>query len=461
MPDFLNLKGEVFTIVSNYNINQKAPVGTFDEFIVKVMPDAEKDSAYWINHQTIKNTNEEVKAYSKIKQTSAEKENSISFSPAGVKIGKHFSSNILDYYNFNRAEGHSLRFNLNYTNDFDRYKAYGFYGYGFSDKKLKYELSSSVYLLKDRSLSISGGIFDRLKTLSAMPNMFDDAYNVFESFFEKNDRYDYYYSSGGNFSISKKIIPQFTLGINYFEAIRKSAEYKSNFSILKKDENYRVNPPINDDFNRTLGVTVKIDPNKQRGIDWGDGEITRFSVTDFPVLDFSYSNSSKKLLSTFDFRRYSLRLSGSNYINRFTRVTYQLGGILLNGSVPYQNLAYFPNFQDGTSTMIFAVAKYQKFLGDRLFYLNLENNFGKLLWGNIKFLKDMDLVGVFNIGRIQISDETRLLSSFNDYNATDGFYIEAGFKIISIMNFVNLNFTWRLTNKVPGDNFDFYLSFIL
>jgi hypothetical protein len=65
----VKFKGEVFTIISNYNINEKAPEATFDEFIVKVVPDAEKDSIYWSNHQRIKNTGEEIKAYSDIRKT--------------------------------------------------------------------------------------------------------------------------------------------------------------------------------------------------------------------------------------------------------------------------------------------------------------------------------------------------------------------------------------------------------
>lgn len=451
-------KGEVFTIVSNYNINQSAPSGTFDEFIVKVMPDAEKDSLYWKNNQRIKNTDEELTAYSKIKKTSEEKSSSISISPFGLRIGKYISSNSIDYYNFNRVEGSSLRFNLNYSKDFGRYNAYGFYGYGFSDKKLKYELSGSMSLLKDRSLQLKAGIFNRLRTLSSLPTAFDDAYNIYESFINKNDRYDYFYSSGLNFSISKKIIPQFSLGINYFEALRKSAKNNSNFSILKKSGDYRINPRINDDFNRTIGTFIRIDPNEYKAIDWGDGDISRFGITSFPVIDFSYTNSSKKLLSTFDFRTYSARLSGRNYVNRFIRVTYQLGGFLLNGEVPYQNLAYLRTFEDGSNPMIFEAAKYQQFLGDKFYYFNFENDFGKLFWGNIPFLKELDLIAVFNIGRTEISDKNRMLSSFNTYESTDGYYTEAGFRIRNILSLINLNFTWRLTNRRPGENFNFYFS---
>lgn len=454
---FFKFKGEVFTIVSNYNLNEKAPAGTFDEVIVKVLPDAEKDSSYWHNHQLIKNTYEETNAYSKIKKTSDEKTSGVRITPFGLSIGKYFNSNFLDYYSFNSVEGSSLRFNLNYTKEFNRINANGFYGYGFSDKKAKYELSGSVFLLNDRSLNITGGIFNRLRTLSSLPNSLDRLYNVYSSFFEKYDRYDYLYSSGWNLSVSKKIIPQFTLGVSYYQAKQTSAKNNSNFSFLKKDENYRINPQINDDFNRTVGTFIRIDPNKYRAIDWGDGEISRFTITDFPTLDFSFSSTSKKLSSTYEFRRFATRLSGRNYINRYLRVKYNLGGVLLSGEVPYQNLAYFRTREDGTNPMLMGAAGYQEFLGDRLYYFNFENDFGKLLWGNIPVLKDWDLVALFNIGRIEISDNNRMLSLFNNYKATDGYYVEAGFRIQNIFNIFDLNFSWRLTNRNPGKNFDFYI----
>ncbi len=454
----VKFKGEVFTVVSNYNINEKAPQGTFDEFIVKVVPDAEKDSIYWSNHQRIKNTGEEIKAYTDIRKTTDEKQKGFALSPLGIKIGKYFYSNFLDYYNFNRVEGNSLRLNLNFTKDFDRYSINGFYGYGFADKKPKYEIRGSVNLLNDRSLHFSGGIFNRLKTLSADPTVFDNVYNIYESFVNKNDRYDYYYASGWKFKVSKKIIPQITLGLTYYQAKETSAGNNSNFSIFNKSENYRINPPVNDGFNRTVGAFIRLDPNVYKAVDWGDGEISRFGVSSFPILDFSYSNTSKNLSSTYDFRRFALRLSGNHYINRFLRVTYQLGGIFLNGDVPYQNLEYLRTREDGSNPMMFEAAGYQAYLGDRLYYFNFENDFGKLLWGNIIFLKDLNLAGIFNIGRIEITDKNRLISNFNNYSATDGYYAEAGFRIKNILSFINLNFTWRLTNKVPGRNFDFYIS---
>ncbi|MBK7444704.1 MAG: hypothetical protein IPJ45_01535 [Ignavibacteria bacterium] len=50
----VKFEAEVFTIVSDYKLNKKAPAGIFDDYIVKVMPDAKKDSSYWKDKQLVK-----------------------------------------------------------------------------------------------------------------------------------------------------------------------------------------------------------------------------------------------------------------------------------------------------------------------------------------------------------------------------------------------------------------------
>jgi hypothetical protein len=34
---------EVFSVISEYRINKKAPAGIFDEFVIKVLPDARQE----------------------------------------------------------------------------------------------------------------------------------------------------------------------------------------------------------------------------------------------------------------------------------------------------------------------------------------------------------------------------------------------------------------------------------
>ena len=75
----IRFKGDVYTIINSYNINEKAPAGVFDDYIVKVLPDAEKDSVYWSAHLQIKNSEEEQRTYKKIEDETKKKKKSVNF----------------------------------------------------------------------------------------------------------------------------------------------------------------------------------------------------------------------------------------------------------------------------------------------------------------------------------------------------------------------------------------------
>jgi len=78
-----------------------------------------------------------------------------------------------------------------------------------------------------------------------------------------------------------------------------------------------------------IGVELRIDPNKFRAIDWGDGDISRFRDTEFPLMDLGFKYSGKKFNSTYEYRKFSGSLYGQNYINSFFYVRYRIGGELL------------------------------------------------------------------------------------------------------------------------------------
>ena len=458
----IKFDAEAYTIVSSYELNKKAPPGIFDEYIVKVLPGAEKDSSYWGKNQLIKNSSEEKKAYEEIAKDEKEKEHKITLGLTTINFGKHLSSSPLSYYHFNRVEGNHLEFNLDYRSDLRRDVADGYFGYGFSDKKMKYNLSYTRRFLKDRSLRVSGSIFRELRTLSY--NLFGlaELYNSFKGLLDKKDNYDYFYSSGYNIGVTSSYIPQFRVGIEYDQQKQTTAYKNTNFSIRKSDVEFSQNPPINDAFIRRIGLNFRINPNKYKYIDWGDGNESRFRVTDFPTLDISYQYSGKDFLnSTYDFRKYSAILYGENYVSTFLDLTYNAGFEYYNGSVPYQELAFFNSNTGGINLFLsFKTMQYQEYLGDKLFFLNLENNFGKLLWGNIPFIKKFDLIGFYNVGRVTITDENYDLAAFKDFSETNGIFQEAGFGINGILDIFRVDFAWRLNNYRSGDNFNIVFSIV-
>ncbi len=450
----VKFEADVFTIVSDYKLNKKAPAGVFDDYIVKVMPDAKKDSSYWKDKQLVKNTSEEKNAYRIIESETRKNENSIHIGLTSVNYGKKFTSNPLNYYRFNRVEGSSLNFDLNYRSKFGKVILNSEIGYGFSDKKLKYDLNYRQRFLNDGRLTINAGLFRKLQPLS-YPDLLgiSELYNTVKALFDKQDNLDYYYASGYNLGIKYRLLPQIRMGADFTQEKQTTAYKNTNFSFRKKDVEFNPNPSINDAFQRVIGFNLRLDPNKYSAIDWGDGDVSRFRNTSYPTLDLDFKYSGKDLNSAYEYRKFSAELSGQNYINTFLNLRYKLGGELATGQVPFQSLCFF-NTNSGTIDVSggFKALKYQEFLGDRIFYLNFENNFGKILWGGIPFISKWNLIGFFNAGRNEITQSNYDLASYKGFSISEGIYMETGFSVSRILDIFRVDLAWRLNNKGSDGN---------
>lgn len=444
---FVKFAGSVNSIVSNYTLNDKIPAGIFNETVVQVMPDANKDSMYFAKKQLIQSTEEENKAFRDIEVDQKKKDNAVSFQITQLKFGKYITSQPLQYYYFNRVEGSALNFNLNYRSDFNRIGLDANYTYGLGDKKQKYELRYTQRFLKDRTLNIYGSVFQKLKAANVEYGGLGRFYNTLTSWFDKNDAVDYYYSTGYELGFNYLPIPQIRIGANFLQSKETSAEKNTDWSILRPEHSYRVNPPINDAFQRVIGVNLRLDPNKYKFIDFGDGNVSRFSDTRYPNLDLGFYYSPKEIGSTFEYRKFTASISGRQYINSLFNIRYKIGGEIATGDVPYQSLLFFPTDPGLTSSAItFKGLKHQEFLGDKLYYVNFENNFGKFIFGNVPFLKNFDFIGFVNAGRMEISDANYNLSAWKGFSGTDGTYVEIGGGVGRILDIFRVNLAMRLTN---------------
>jgi hypothetical protein len=453
--------GEGFTIVSHYNLNKKAPSGTFDEYVIKVKPDAKKDSSYWKQNQMVKSSKEEDVAYRQIDKKTKERKGKFRFGLGAINFGQYINSNPLNYYHYNRVEGNHLQFNLELNSFTRRTNLNGYIGYGFSDKKTKYELNYTGRFLKDRSLRISAGIFRRLQPLGYnVPGVFR-SFNTITSLLDKRDFYDYYYASGWDFRISKLLIPQIGLALRYAQEKQSTAIKNTDYSFRKNTQPFRENPLINDAFQRTVGIGITLDPNIYKFIDYGDGEESRFTETEFPVVTLGFDYSAPKLGSTYEFRKYTVELNGENYFNRLLNLTYKLGTVIYSGNVPYQSLANFnATNAPWDRTLSFKAMGYREYLGDRIYYLNIEDNFRNILWSKIKFMRKWELLGFINFAKSEISAGNMERSAYKDFLTTDGFYAEAGFGIANIFDILRFDFAWRLNNRISGRNFNFSFSLL-
>jgi hypothetical protein len=451
-------RGDVFTIVSGYRLNEKAPNNIWDEVIIKVDKDAKKDSSYWQKNQLIKNTKEEKTAYKVIEKSVSERPG-IKLNGLSLGIGKNISVDFLETYKFNSVAGSQVGIGIDYKKDFGRISSSFYSGYGFSDKKAKYKFDFSTQFLNDRSLRLNFSVGSYLFSPFMKRGLYDDLLNTYYTLATKKERHAYYYYNGWSMNLFKTVIPQIGLGLGYYQGKRNSATVNTNYSFSQKTNLYETQPKINDDFRRSLSFTLRLDPNKYRAIDWGDGDYSRFRITEFPYLVFKYENASKDYLqSTFDNRKYTVEIFGQNNFTARIKPTYRMGMKFMNGTIPYQDLLYFDVFKTSNSGMTFSAMDYNEFGGNQLFYLNAENNFGKFFPRNIPILKSIDFIGFFNAGRTIMSDDVKKMQLNDFLKGTDGTMLEVGFALANVLDVVRLNFGWRLNNYKPGSNFIFYLS---
>jgi hypothetical protein len=115
---------ELNSIMYDYKVNTKIEDDFFDYAIITVTPEADgRTLSYWNTVQTIPNTQEETDAYKRIDSVEAIPKtfwDRFSFLATQIELNDSLSiSGPLDIYSFNRVEGHSLNFGLEYRKLFD------------------------------------------------------------------------------------------------------------------------------------------------------------------------------------------------------------------------------------------------------------------------------------------------------------------------------------------------------
>ena len=359
-----------------------------------------------------------------------------------INIAVNTKLNLLESFKFSSVSGIQPGARINYSYDADKYSASTYLGYGFSDKRVKFLFDFGTRLFKDRNLQFQLSAYTHLNSPFMKRKWDHDLNNLLYAFGLKRERYYYYYRAGFSINVSKYITPELKVGLGYENSENKNAYVNSDFSVFNRGEIFKENPLINEGSKRAFSFNLQIQKNG------------------YPALTFNIENSTKKLLgSSDDYVKYKVALSGQNKILSYSDLKYQIGYQKANGNLPFQELLYLYIFA-GESQLQFSVPTYGEFYGDEVFYLNLENNFGRIFPQNIPVIKDINFSGIFNIGRTTLS--AGLLNKYKSYDLseTEGYFMEAGFMFSKILNFAKIYFAWRLNNFTPGDNFIMYFNFL-
>ncbi|MEE9431547.1 MAG: DUF5686 family protein [Melioribacteraceae bacterium] len=454
---------EVHTIMHNYEINTSMDDDLFDNAIISVLPEADKkDKGYWNSIQAIPNTQEEVKAYSRIDsiaEVSKTLGQNFSLLAPKFKLTDNLSvGGLLSLYSFNKVEGHTINLKLNY-NDVDnkRFDVQTKFSYGFADEKFKQELTTSYLLGEYRTTKISVNAFNKITDLFSESNDYNHFTSTFLSLISKYDFRDYYYTKGFEFNVSTDILPIVNVGIGFVNRTDNSAINNSDFSIFSRSKTYSDNQQIYEAKTNALTASIKLDFRKYIEVGFFRRRINSTNSNIF--LEAEGMFSSKNLFkSENNFFLFKFSSHGRFSIFNSASLNFYLTKILSTGSVPFQMLYALPgNISAAGKSNSFRTLRIGEVFGDDITALYLQHNFSDELFRilSIPYLSEsrLQLTTHFNVAWSEVTNKSKEILPTNFKSFAKPFY-ELGFGMGHILIPLTFEFTWKL-------NYRGYNNFVL
>ncbi len=446
---------ELNTLFSDYEINKNIDDSFFGMAVVKVLPDADKkDSTYWKNIQSLPNTYDELSAYKRIDSLEAIPItfwDRFSFLSSTIELDDNFTvTGPVGLYDFNKVEGHTLKFNLSGRDLFDK-RLYGGIDlrYGFDDKKFKSRFSTSLALGEYRTDNLSFAIYNDINTLFAGQDRYSDFTSTIVNLLFKEDFREYFYRKGFNIGYNAEVLSVFRLGAGFYNMTDNSAVNKSDFSIFKSERQYNPNMPVFE--TRINAVNLSLGFDYRNYIEDGYRRM-RLSNSDFNLYfnANAFISDKETLGSGEDFKKFDANISGNIRLYKTINALYSLRGIYSDGAVPFQFMYNLPgNISSVSKDYSFRTLRTHEAFGDRGAALHVLINFGdeffRLL--NVPLLKEWNLLFSthLNAGWIDLFDGSKVPASITGSTFTKPL-IEAGFGIGHMLFPMRLEFTWRVTH---------------
>ena len=437
---FPRIAVEQSSVLYDYLINRQLPDSIFKKRRVTELPAAQKfDSLFWAQHDVLPLTHEEQHAYKTLDSTQTLDKQ---FKPSGPLTA--LSSPVFDFLNyidlrFDRVEGPF--FGLTYSRDSvisNRLEFSGAVGFGFSDRKSKFRLGSSVFLDSSHAVKIGA---EGYRGFDNIPDegYFPAAAITMAALLNKQDYRDYYYATGWRGFLEAKPTRRLSMRLEYRNEDQFDALKQTDFSIFERSKPFRPNPPIREGTMRSLGFDAR----------YGDESVPFGLVAqNFVELELEHSNPGV-LSSAFDFTRMTIHGEAkiTTYSGRLLfppALNVKVSAGISGGNLPTQRVFTLESRYDGVGPFgVLRGGNLREFSGDRFVTLSVEHNFRStpFLILNIPFLykNSIELITYGTVAQTW----TRAPLPFG--TTTNGWYSEAGIGISRILSFFRLDFTYRFT----------------
>ncbi|MFC1492890.1 hypothetical protein ACFL6O_02950 [candidate division KSB1 bacterium] len=350
-----------------------------------------------------------------------------------------------DYFHYNRVEGVSLNYGLNFSNvGFDNYLVSFNGGYGIADEKWKGDISFVKFLDNKNRFFLEGNVYRNIG-YEEDPAMFSTNKNTLSSLFFKTDYRDYFYKEGTNIGIGYRITDNAGLKLMYVSHREENALRNAKFSVFSNSEIFRANPEIDEGEFRGLKGSIVLNRNN---LDAG--------------IHFEYTDKNT-FNSDFDHSLVKADILYSKDTSKNTAIKLHLGGQASDGTLSPQRWYDF----GGKSVMNYygrlRGIGYKYFTGSSAlegtaeFIVNAEWFFQK---GDIPgLLRPIKFTFWGGFGWSELQDEAKLsaLSRGIPCFTADEVYYEQGFSIGDRLNFMRIDF---ISTNIPGNKVLININFI-
>ncbi len=433
--------------IYDYSINREIADSIFHRPCLVTDSSAVKyDSTFWKTNVVLPLTPREETAYKSIDSTQTM---DVQFKPHGILASLNSSEGIMKYLSFldlrfNRVEGFYSGIDGPIDIFRKRLTLNTHVGYSFFQKQIQYDGSIEYAFDTTAQWSIGTGWHRRVAYTGT------ETYGTFENslacLLDKNDFYDYYKTEGWKIW-GHNHFNDVDLKLTYLDELQNSIQQTTNYSWFARERSYRAEPLINDGHLRSISLSGYYGPD-DRGL---------ASLQTGMMLEFTAEFSPKKVLSsTFDYSQYSFSgrydivTFGKSFLFKPFLRLYAQGGVSF-GTTPFQKLFILESQLSGLSAgNVLRTSEPREFYGDKYLIFSVEHNFRTLpfLALGIPFLyeKNYELIVHTTFARSWFSSQT-IQNLPVIPHTTDGWFVEYGFGLSRILEFLRMDLTWRYGEK--------------
>ncbi|MBI3004133.1 MAG: carboxypeptidase-like regulatory domain-containing protein [Ignavibacteriales bacterium] len=428
---------ESLSSIYDYEINIELPDSIFKKPRRTTSAEASSfDSSFWVRHEVLPLTKEEQVAYQKLDSTQTFQRQ---FQPSGPLTALGEAASTLKYASlrFNRVEGLFLGGNLDFDSTTSFLRTFASLGYGFSDRKGKWNVGTEVFLDSIRSVSFG---LEGFHGIGHFPdeNFHSDFSNALSTLLSKVDYRDYYYLRGWKVFASFKPLRLLRIDAAFRAEEHRIATQTTNYSLFYKGDFYRTNPSAMEGTLRSISFQAR----------YGQDPILLNIISrDFVECEAEFSPSS--FSGDYDFTRLLVR-SEYRFTTFLSRVLFppsfhvKLTAGTSTGALPPQRMFILDSpLLSYAPPGVLRGAGLKEFSGDRFVLLTAEHNFRStpFLLLDVPFLykNGIELIVQGTIAR----SWSRGSFSQPAVNTTNGWYTEAGIGISRIFGLLRLDCTRR------------------